>query len=151
MNKQKTKKLITNDDYSKMAIKCFNNAEFFYKLCKQNYDNFDIAVPIGANAAFTIELYFKAILYKNCKSFKNHNLLNLFNEVDKEDQDFIYNYFDKNFGMKKELFIRELTYESDTFCKLRYLFENSEPAIYWNALFLYRLLDLLHKYTHVDK
>ncbi|WP_313180893.1 hypothetical protein [Lacrimispora sp.] len=71
--------------------KCYIQARGFFfaakrcgrtEICEESGLNQNLLIPECVNIAFSCELYFKVLLYKNQEVIREHSLFNLFNQLD---------------------------------------------------------------------
>jgi len=100
-----------------------------------------LIIPSFMVAAFSCELYLKAILLANGVHKTGHKLIYLFNELPHHDQQTIMNFFVEH-GRAKEDALRDLDDMSEAFVGIRYSHERT--GFFLNAQFLALFLEILY-------
>lgn len=120
-----------NEQYLYKQI--YLEAKSFYSYAETGFNNYldgkieaKSIIPFIVNLSFSCELYLKLILINNNLKIEelrklSHNLLSLFNKLNVEQKNIIYEYFDKNTKYTIKELENELNKIQNSFPEWRYL------------------------------
>lgn len=146
MDKNEEYELNTTDDYQRIAKSTYKAAVGFYIISQKCMDMIlsEYNSQICSNIAFSCELFFKSILFKNeidCR--KEHDLYQLYKLMPDKDKETIKEIH-KSGNIKKEDFELNLKEIGKAFIVLRYSYERKRMA--YNLQFLIELIMALYEY-----
>ena len=147
---QKRQSPIKDAEFCEWAARCRDQADSFTKIvayCLEDPCRTFVGEPsIFANAAFACELYLKALLFRERKECRGHDLFSLFNELSPEIQNLIKEKHSCG-NVARMCFEQEILKISQTFEKFRYYHESNGSVRGLNAQFLTELLLVLKGLT----
>lgn len=146
MDKNEEYELHKPDDYQRIAKSTYKAAVGFYIISQKCMDMIlsEYNSQICSNIAFSCELFFKSILFKNeidCR--KEHDLYQLYKLMHDKDKETIKEIH-KSGNIKKEDFELNLKEIGKAFIVLRYSYERKRMV--YNLQFLIELIMALDEY-----
>ncbi len=144
MDANPRKELNDAEDFHKFALSTYRNAlEFYHASVYLLPTVVDCTIPIITNAAFSCELFLKAILtytakINNKKQLNEHNLYNLYLRIDDDE---IEERIKQKTGEKE--FLTVIKEVGEAFKVIRYVHEYTEMTC--DVEFLYKFMNALHE------